>query len=57
MISIKETKLVEVESAYLESIERDSFFLQCLDACGAPFTDVWAEAQAMFDFEVGEDNG
>jgi hypothetical protein len=54
MSVIRETRMVEVESAYLESIERDSYFLQCLDACGAPFTDVWAEAQEMFNFELDE---
>jgi len=49
---INKSKMVEVDAVYLATIERDSFFLQCLDACGAPYTDVWDEALQMFESEV-----
>ena len=42
---------IEVDEAYLRSLEKDSYMLQYLDACGAPFLPVWDEAQKMFDEE------
>jgi|TARA_R110001599_G_scaffold101898_5_gene260415 hypothetical protein len=48
-------KMIEVDEDYFKSIERDSYMLQYLDACGAPSLPVWDEAKAMFDKEHEEE--
>jgi hypothetical protein len=44
-------RMIEVDEEYFNSIQNDSYMLQCLDACGAPSLPVWEEAQALFDKE------
>lgn len=45
-------KQTTIPTHYYESLTRDSEFLECLDACGAPFLPIWEEAEAMFQAEL-----
>jgi len=46
-------RLIEVDEGYFKAIERDSHFLECLDACGLPSWDGYKEAKEMYDEEAG----
>ena len=40
-----------INKAYFESVERDSFLMQCLDACGVCDWEGYKEAVEMFEQE------
>ena len=53
---MSETKqMVLVDRKYLETIEKDSHFLECLDACGIHEWDGIEEALMMLAEERGDD--
>ena len=49
-------KQTTIPTHYYESLVRDAEFLECLDACGAPFLPIWEEAEAMFQEELEASN-
>ena len=46
--------MTTVNRDYLLLLERDSHFLECLDACGVDDWEGYSEAQAMYQEESGE---
>ena len=46
--------MTTVNREYLLLLERDSHFLECLDACGVDDWEGYNEAQTMYQEESGE---
>ena len=46
--------MTTVNRDYLLLLERDSHFLECLDACGVDDWEGYSDASQMFEDEVGE---
>ena len=50
-------RLIPIDEGYFNAVEKDSHFLECLDACGVRAWEGYEEAQAMYDEEVGANEG
>ena len=50
-------RLIPIDEGYFKAVEKDSHFLECLDACGVRAWEGYDEAQAMYDEEAGVNEG
>jgi len=50
-------RLISIDESYFKAVEKDSHFLECLDACGVRAWEGYDEAQEMYDKETGAVEG